>query len=431
MNATIAADSPPAADRSENESGAVFAGFLLFFLLFASYFMLRPVRETFGIAGGVDNIPWLYLGTFVGALIAVPAFGWVSARVRRALLLPVTYGFSAAVMALFALSLLRDPEDVWIGRAFYVWVSVFNLFVISIAWSLMADVFSPGQARRLFGRLAAGGSLGALAGPLLSGLLVERVDLSGLLLISTALLLATLPCVAWLLRWRARHGRPADLESPRQSMGGGILAGLSIIARSRHLQAICLFVILLTSISTFLYMAQARVVEATFPNRADQTQAFAAIDVAVQAATIVVQLVLTGLIARRFGLTALLTVVPLLMVGGFALLTVVATFPVLVAVMFVRRVGEYAMIRPGREMLFSAVDTETKYKSKNAIDTAVYRGGDVISAWLESALVAIGSSAVAAGAGAVIALVWAATGFKIGRRFDTARDALAPERQPG
>lgn len=404
---------------SPRELPALAAAFALFFLLFASYFMLRPVRETFGIAGGVDNLQWLYLATFVGALMVVPLFGWLSARVARARLMPLTYAFAAMVMGGFALALLRNPDSVWIGRAFYIWVSVFNLFVISIAWSLMADVFSPDQARRLFGRIAAGASLGGLTGPLLSGFLVEHVGLAGLLLISTGLLLATLLCAAFLLRWRREHG-PADRHSPRQAIGGGIWAGLTTIARSPQLRAISLFVILLTSVSTFLYFEQARVVKATFPDKVQQTQVFSAIDAAVQGLTIFIQLFVTGQIARRLGLTVLLTLVPALAVFGFLALAAFATFPVLAAVMIVRRVGEYALIRPGREMLFSAVDAETKYKSKNAIDTAVYRGGDVISAWLNTAIVAIGSTGVAALAGAAIAALWAASGFAIGRRFDAA-----------
>lgn len=407
------------------EAPAVIAAFALFFLLFASYFMLRPVRETFGIAGGVDNIKWLYLGTFIGALIAVPLFGWLSARVRRSLLVPIAYAVSAAVMLGFAAELWADPDNVWVGRAFYIWLSVFNLFVISIAWSLMADVFSPDQSRRLFGRIAAGASLGGLVGPLLSGFLVEPVGHAGLLAISTGLLLATLLCVAYLLRWRARHGHPASASSVAQPIGGSIWAGLVLIARSRHLLMISAFVIALTSVSTFLYLEQARIVEATFPDRVQQTQVFSALDAVVQASTILIQLFVTGQIAKRLGLTVLLTIVPVIMVFGFGLLSLIATFPVLAAVMVTRRVGEYALVRPGREMLFAPLDAETKYKSKNAIDTAVYRGGDVISAWLNSAMVAIGSSVVAALGGLVIAAIWALLGLAIGRRYDRERPVVA------
>jgi AAA family ATP:ADP antiporter len=334
------------------------------------------------------------------------------------LLLPVTYSFTALVMVGFAGVLLTDPDNVWAGRAFYIWVSVYNLFVISIAWSLMEDVFNPEQGKRLFGRLAAGASLGGLTGPLLSVLLVERVGHAGLLLISTALLLAALVFVSYLLRWRKRHGRPGDLTPPREPIGGNVWAGLTLIARSRWLLTISAFVILLTSVSTFLYFEQARIVEATFPDRVRQTQVFGTIDTTVQSLTIFIQLFVTGLIAKRLGLTALLTIVPFIIFFGFLLLAVAASFPILALVMITRRVGEYALVRPGREMLFTIVDAETKYKAKNAIDTFVYRGGDVISAWLNAAIVAASNSAIASIGGAAIALLWGAAGFFIGRKFD-------------
>lgn len=402
-----------------HEVPAVLGGHVLFFLLFASYFMLRPVRETFGIAGGVDNLPWLYLGTFLATLVVVPLYGALAKKVQRRRLLPATYIFSAAVMAGFGLSLVTDPDNIWTARAFYIWLSVFNLFVISIAWSLMADVFNADQGHRLFGQIAAGASLGGLAGPLLSGLLVEPLGEGGLLLVSTGLLLTTLIAARYMVGWRERHGSPEVRDQPIEvRIGGSIWAGLTLILRSPYLLGISLFVILLTTVSTFLYFEQARVVEATFPDRTSQTQVFSAIDFTVQSLTIFIQIFVTGRLTRRLGVTVLLTAIPLVMVFGFGLLALAATFPVLVAVMIVRRVGEYALVRPGREMLFTNVDAETKYKAKNAIDTAVYRGGDVIAAWANVGIVAIGTTAAAAAVGAVAAAIWAATGWLLGRKHD-------------
>lgn len=403
------------------ERPALAAGFLLFFLLFASYFMLRPVRETFGIAGGVRNLQWLFTATFAATLVVVPLYGWAASRLPRRRLLPITYGFSALVMLGFASSLWTNPGHVWVGRVFYVWVSVFNLFVISIAWSLMADTLDKAQSKRLFGPVAAGASLGGLTGPVLSGLLVARVGEAGLLLISTGLLLSTLLCVAWLLRWadsQAIH-QPTRQEAPAPGrIGGSIWGGLQLIAASPYLLAVSAFVLLLTSVSTFLYIEQARIVAETFTDPTRQTQVFSAIDAAVQASTIFVQVFLTGRLAQRLGVVVLLTAVPAIMVLGFGLLALAATFPVLVVVMFVRRVGEYALVRPGREMLFAPLDAETKYKAKNAIDTAVYRGGDAVSAWLSAGVASLGWAAGPALVGAAIAAAWAGLGMAIGRRHD-------------
>lgn len=422
----MASEAPPAgaflghlvAARRE-EVPAVVAGFLLFFLLFAAYFMLRPIREAFGIAGGVKNLQWLFTGTFLATLLVVPLYGWVAARMPRRRLLPILYGFSALVMAGFAVSLAIDPESVWVARAFYVWLSVMNLFVISIAWSLMADLFEPDQGHRLFGPIATGASLGGLAGPLLSGVLVAPLGAAGLLFLSAALLLSTLACVRALLGWRDRIGPRADAPSPER-IGGSIWAGLTRILRSPYLAAISGFVLLLTAASTFLYFEQARIVAARFPDRAAQTRVFAAIDVAVQSLTILVQIFFTGRLARRLGVTALLATVPAALTLGFALLAQAAVFPALAFVMIVRRVGEYALLRPGREMLFTAVDTETKYKAKNAIDTVVYRGGDAIAGWLYAGIVAIASVGAVALAGAALAGLWTALGYAIGRRHDRA-----------
>ena len=400
------------------EMAAVIAAFLLFFLVFASYFMLRPIRETFGIVGGVKHLQWLFTATFVTTLCVVPLYGWLSKRMPRSVLLPVSYVFVSAVTAGIATGLFIEPGNVWLARAFYVWVSVMNLFVISIAWSLMADVFNAEQGHRLFGRIAAGASLGGVVGPLLTNRLVGVIGHAGLLLLSTVLLLGTLIFVRYLLVWRARHGNPADPRPPAQPIGGSIWAGISTILRSPYLLSISLFILLLTSVSTFVYFEQARVVDATIPNAVDQTRLFSAIDTGVQALSLVIQLFLTGEIARRLGVTTLLVSVPVAMIAGFLLLAATPVLAIVVAVMMLRRVGEYALIRPGREMLFTTVDAETKYKAKNAIDTVVYRGGDAVSAWLDTGLAALGSSMLAAFGGAVLAGLWAWSGWFIGKRHD-------------
>ena len=400
-----------------NEVPAVALGFLLFFLLFASYFMLRPVRETFGIAGGVDNLQWLFTGTFLATLVVVPIYGALAQRVPRRTLLPILYGFCALVMGGFATSLLIDPDNIWVARGFYIWLSVMNLFVISIAWSVMADLFSPDQGHRLFGQIAAGASLGGLVGPLLSGFLVGVLGEAGLLFLSTALLLSTLLCARALFRWRDRNGAPGESAAAnRQRIGGTAWGVIMLILRSPYLLAIAGFVIFIATANTFLYFEQARIVAETFTDRTEQTRVFATIDALVQSLTILVQIFFTGRLAKRLGVSVLLVAVPVIMMFGFGLLSLIATFPILAFVMIVRRVGEYALIRPGREMLFTAVDQETKYKAKNVIDTFVYRGGDAVAGWAYTGIVAIASTGAVAVAGAVIAGLWAVLGLSIGRR---------------
>lgn len=412
------------------EAGGVFAGFLLFFLLFTGYFMLRPVRETMGIAGGVENLQWLFTGTFVATLLAMPVFGWIAARASRRRILPWCFGFFALNLIGFAAGLAAAPENLWLARAFYIWLSVFNLIAISLGWSLHADLFPPGAAKRLFALVAAGASLGGLAGPLLGVALVGPLGQPGLLLLSALLLLASILAASALQRWRDRHPQPGAAAAPRRApLGGSPFAGATALLGSRYLLGIALFVLLLASVTTFLYFEQARLVAEAFPDRADQTRFFGMIDAIVQALALATQFFLAGRIAERFGVGTLLVAVPLVVAAGFLWLAFAPVFAVMAVVMVVRRAGEYALVRPGREMLFTAVPVEEKYKAKNFIDSAVYRGADAVSGWLKALIDLLAQHpAAAALAGAVIALVWAATGWSLARAL--AR-RVAAERRAG
>ncbi|WP_282361495.1 MFS transporter [Pseudomonas sp. PS01300] len=402
----------------DDETPAVVGGLALFFLLFAGYFMLRPVRETMGVAGGVDNLQWLFTGTFIVTLLALPLFGWVVARARRRRILPWTYGFLASNLLAFALVFAVQPDNLWVARAFYIWLSVFNLLSISLAWSVLADLFSNEQAKRLFGLLAAGASLGGLVGPILGTLLVGVVGHAGLVMLATLFLLGSIGAATYLQRWRDRAPLPAEAEHPRsRPLGGNPFAGAGEVLRSPYLLMLALFVVLLASISTFLYFEQARLVAQTFTDRTRQTQVFGLIDTVVQALAILTQLFFTGRIARRMGVGVLLVAVPLVMVAGFLWLALAPLFAVFVVVMVVRRAGEYALVRPGREMLYTVLPAEQKYRAKNFIDTVVYRGGDALSGWVKRGLDVLGEHpqlAMLIGAG--IALGWAATGGWLGRR---------------
>jgi len=398
---------------AENEARPVLTGATLFFVMFAGYFMLRPVRETMGVAAGVDKLQWLFTGTFLATLAAMPLFGWIASKVPRRRILPWTFGFFAVNLALFAIAFQGDAENVWIARTFYIWISVFNLIAISVIWSVCVDLFPTAQAKRIFALMAAGASLGGLVGPLLGIALVGPIGHAGLLWVAAGLLLVGIFIARHLQHWRDAQPVRDELTAQARArpLGGHPFAGITTVMRSPYLLGISLFVLLLASVSTFLYFEQARLVELKFPDRADQTRVFGTIDVIVQSLTILSQLFITGRLVQRLGMAALLVAVPVVTMLGFVWLAFAPTFAVLAVVMVVRRAGEYAFVRPGREMLFTVVPTEAKYKAKNFIDSVVYRGADAVSGWAKALVDMLAQQpAIAALLGAAIALAWALTG---------------------
>jgi AAA family ATP:ADP antiporter len=402
------------------EVPAVLAAFSLFFCVLGGYFAVRPVRETIATILGEDQVADLWILTSIGAIAIVPVYGWLVAHVRRSVLLPAIYGIVAVSLGACGLVFRARPDDMLVGATFYVWISVLNLMLVSVFWSFLLELFDSGQAKRLFGFIAAGGTTGALVGPLLTDLTVQRIGNGGVLFIGAAMfVLAILAQRVLLLIWReGRTGPPA----PDHGLGGNPFAGFSIVARSPYLLMIALFVVLLSTVNTILYFEQLGIVRETFTDTAQRTQVFARIDYIVQTLTVLSQLFLTGRIAATFGVRSLLVVVPLLMVGGFVALSLLGTFAVLAVVFVIRRWGEYAFIRPGREMLFSTLDTESKYKAKNLIDVPVYRGADMLVAQLQNALKAGGlSSASVALMGAGAALVWACVGWWLGNRHEAGK----------
>lgn len=411
------------------EAPVVIAGTLMFFLLFAGYFMLRPVRETMGVAGGVRNLQWLFTATFVATVIALPLFGWLASRVQRRRIQCWTYAFFVLNLLGFAIGMAAQPDNLWVARVFYVWLSVFNMMTISLAWSVLADVLSSAQARRLFAIMAAGASLGGLAGPVLGTLLVGPIGHAGLLVLSAVMLAGSAAAGLALQRWRDRHPLSEGEEGARsRPLGGNPLAGATAVFRSPYLLGIALFVILLATANTFLYFEQARLVAETFPDRTRQTQVFGTIDIVVQSLALLTQFFLTGRIAERLGVSVLLVAVPVVIAAGFLWLALSPVFAVLAVVMVVRRAGEYALVRPGREMLYTVIDPEQKYKAKNFIDTVVYRGGDAVSGWIKHGIDLIaGHPAMAMIIGSLLAVAWAGNGLLLGR----ARDRLEGREDSG
>lgn len=414
---------------------AALSAFLYIFSLLCSYYVLRPVRDAMGIAGGVENLPWLFAGTFTAMLAVVPAYGWLCGRFARAVFLPWVYLFFISNILIFYFAFLTSPDDPWVARVFFIWVSVFNLFVVSVFWSFMADLFAEEQAKRLFGFFAAGGSAGALTGPALTALLAESWGLVNLLLLSASILFLTVILIRVLLHWErsspaSKLNIEGNIQSEDKPIGGNPFAGISLFFKSRYLLGIGAFIVLYTAMGTFMYLQQAELVRDAFATSAERTQLFAGVDFAVNTLAIFTQLFLTGRVVKKFGMTITLMALPVFMIFGFIALAIAPILPVLIVVQVIRRAGNYAITRPGREMLFTVLDKESKYKAKNVIDTVVYRGGDVVNAWFFKALGMLGLAlAGTAMVGSVVAALWALTGLWLGRAFGRGEGAAsaAPE----
>jgi AAA family ATP:ADP antiporter len=401
-----------------NETRAVVAAFSLFFFMWAGYFAVRPVRETVGTLLGGEQVADLWIITAIASVLLIPTYGFLVARFRRSIFLPGIYGTVAVMLALVGIAMQGAEFSPLLGKTFYVFISVVNLLLISMFWSFLLELFDKGQTKRLFGVIAAGGSAGALAGPLISDITVEYIGESGVLFMGATLFVAAIVCQRLLLGiWTHRSATALQEDRP---IGGNVFAGVTLILRSPYLLGIALFIVGISAVSTLLYFEQLRLVEITFAETSDRTRVFARLDWVVQSLTMVSQVFLTGRIAARFGVTTLLTMVPIIMVFGFLALAGSGVFAVFAVVMIVRRAGEYAFVRPGREMLWSPLDKETKYKAKNTIDVPVYRGADAVIAQANSAITAAGMSAVGVMfMGAAAAALWGVVGWWLGRRFES------------
>jgi AAA family ATP:ADP antiporter len=386
-----------------HETTAMLCGFAYFFCLLCGYYLLRPLRDAMGLVGGVDNLQWLFSATFVSMLLLVPVFGIIATRWPPRRFIPYVYRFFAINALIFGALFATGIAEVAVSRVFFVWLSVFNLFVISIFWSVIADNFKSEQGTRLFGFIAAGGTVGALVGPALAASLVVQFGVVVLTVIAAVLLELAVQCYRRLERTGPNRSVALNHESGAKPLahvsessgqdgriGGGIFSGITLILQNRYLLGIVLYMLLHTFASTFLYFEQGRIVATTLSDTASRTQLFAIVDLAVSCLTIVLQLFVTGRFIRSFGVVAaliLLPVVGMIALGGIALWP---TLFVLVAAQGLRRSVDYAIVRPGREILFTVVSREAKYKAKNVIETVVYRGGDAVSGWIFAGLSALG-----------------------------------------
>lgn len=392
----------------------------MFFLLLQGYYLLRPLREAMGIAKGADKLPWLMTGTLLAMLLVNPLFTWMVSRWPRHRFVPWSYRLLALSLIGFgvAFRLLPGHGGARLGYAFYIWLSVLNLFIVSLYWGYMADLWNEAQGRRLFAVMAVGGTLGALVGSALtealsSGRFGFRADATVMLFLAVAFLEAAVQCAAAL-------GRRFELRgsAPEREPGPKVFEGLRLLARSPYLLLLCAYLLLYTITSTFLYLQQGEIVARSFAGGAARTAAFARIDFWVNALSLIGQLFLTGHLVKRLGLGVVLGILPLLTLGGFGALALWPTFPVLALVMVARRGLHYAVDRPAREMLYLPLGPDEKYKTKSFIDTFVYRTGDLLGVWAPGLLAAIGILAAVGGLG--LSAGWAGVAWGLGRRANRA-----------
>jgi AAA family ATP:ADP antiporter len=414
-------------DVKRDEWPAFLWAFAYFFFLLCAYYVLRPVRDEMGIQGGIKNLPWLFTGTFVGMVLVTPLFGWVSSRWPRRTFLPVVYLFFIANLLLFYAAMQSPSLDkTSVAASFFIWLSVFNYFVVSVFWSFMTDVFDSGRAKRLFAGIAAGGSIGAMVGPIITSELVKQIGIPNLLLISALLLGAAIVCIAGLGRWATRHKAPGENRLEDEPLGGNLLDGVKLAFQAPYLLTICGYIMISQTLGTFFYLEQLRLMSELMPSSADRTQLFARLDLAVNVLTLLVQVFITSALVRRLGLVFCLTILPAIAVFSLGVVGIVPTLVVVSIFTVVRRSTEFAISKPAREILFTVVTREERYKAKNVIDTMVSRGGDLVSTWGHAGLRALGMGTAQMAYSAIpLALVMLGAGVYLGRAQQQRQDARA------
>lgn len=420
-------------DVRRHERRTLVWSFVYFYCLLCSYYIIRPIRDSMGISAGIDGLQILYLITIVAMLALVPLFGWLTSRWPRRQFLPYIYGFFALNLLAFFALLRVFPDSTLLAQSFYLWVNVYNLFVVSVFWSFMTDVFDDAQAKRLFGFIAAGGSAGAITGPLITSSLIGLLGLQNLLLVSALFLLLAIACISRVVEAdrimgqqgvsspasRVYAGDPA--KDKEGALKGGAWEGIALVFRSKYLLGICVLMLCYSVLSTFLYFQQVGIIADTVADTNARTILFARVDLLVNVLTILCQLFVTGHIIRRLGLGLTLALVPFALTIGLVLLGLAPALglpllAVVISLQVIRRTGYYALINPAREALYVVLSRREKYKAKNFIDTSVYRGGDAISAGLSGLLRAAGFSVASiALMAAPIALLWAFVSLWLGR----------------
>ncbi len=400
-----------------NEIKATITSFVLVMILMAAYYILRPVRDAMASDWSDAEVATLWTINFFFSFVVVAIYGTAISKVSLKNLVPGVYGFFATTFVLFYFASNFITDVVLIDKAFYIWVSVFSLFPISVFWSFMADLYTKDQSKRLFGIITTGASIGAMIGPSIP-LLFSDLGTYNLMLVASVVLMATLPIIFWLQNIKSHELGNAGHQGEMNSMGGSSLDGFKLFLKNPFLLGIGLFLFLYTGIGSFIYLELKNLMSDM--SRAERTEIWAFMDLATNTLTIVAGLFITSRLATRFGLGWTLALLPIVVMGGLLTVAMVPLLTVVVGLQIFRRGGNYAITRPAREMLFTHVDQETRFKAKPVIDVVVYRGGDTFWGWAFAGLtqgLGLGMAGVAI-VGAAIAALWSATGLYLGKKTE-------------
>ena len=404
-----------------NEIQATVLSFLFVFLLMAAYFILRPVRDSLSSDWTDEQLSWLWTSTFFLSIIAVSVYGAVISRLRLRVIVPSVYAFFAATFVAFYAAGNALGENDLVNRAYYVWLSVFSLYHLSVFWTFMSGLYNREQAKRLFAIIEMGASAGEIVGPAIPTFFADDIGTLNLLLIAAMLLLVPIPIIFRLEKLRISDLGNTDPQTNlagEQKLSTNPFSGFKTFVSNPYLLAIGLFILLYVVMNTFIYF-ELRKMMGDF-DRDVRTQIWGGIDLAVNSIAFVTALFATGRLATRFGMSTTLAIIPALMVGGWLVVALSPVLAVMAGLQVARRAGNYAVTRPGREILFTAVDADTRFKAKPVIDIVVYRGGDMLTAWFYTALTAtlsLGTAGIAV-VSAVVAAIWAGAGIFLGRAYD-------------
>ena len=409
------------------EVRALVLAFLCNFVLMASYYLLRPVRDAMATVFGVDQLQNLFTGTLLLTLVCSPIFAWLTDTFKLSRLLPAVFAFLVVNLVAFYFWFHATPDSRWLAAAFYWWFSVVNLFMVSVFWSLMVDLFTPNQASRLLPAITGGGSLGAIAGPLVAALFVKGLGVSGVLLLAAAGLVVVIVIVIHVIREKRRlqeANEEAQPSSMDRKLRGSFLDGFRVLLTSSYQINQALFILLMTWIATIGYFLQTDLIAKAFADVASRTQALADIDLAVNICSAIVSIFGLSRMIARFGVTGSLVLNPILMAISFVLMVFSPTLLMLQAMQALRRVTQYAIARPSREICFTVVEQENRYKTKNIIDVVVYRLGDLSSAWMQAGLRSLGMGLNGTlGVGVLASGIWAISAWTLGRQYEQRKAA--------